>query len=94
MLGILFDNKITYTQSSLYFLFKIIFRCARYLDLPPQCRLVSDFREPCCQKPVCDLKGLTTSATGTGPTPTPAPDLPPTLAPSKRKITIIHLLLP
>ncbi|XP_025115701.1 uncharacterized protein LOC112577005 [Pomacea canaliculata] len=29
-------------------------RCPRYAELPPTCRLITDFSDPCCQVPTCD----------------------------------------
>ncbi|KAL5022346.1 hypothetical protein ScPMuIL_001501 [Solemya velum] len=41
-------------------------RCKRYLNLPPQCRLVPDFANPCCQKPECHFNGVSGQITGIG----------------------------
>lgn len=32
----------------------LLCRCPRYAELPPTCRLITDFSDPCCQVPTCD----------------------------------------
>ncbi|WAR12448.1 SAS-like protein [Mya arenaria] len=55
-------------------------RCPSYGALPPQCKMVPDFTNPCCQKPTCDFSGSFTDITGTL-TPVPNPGGP-TLVPN------------
>ncbi|XP_046570033.1 uncharacterized protein LOC124278355 [Haliotis rubra] len=48
--------------------------CPRYASLPQQCRLVTDFANPCCQLPECDFQGTSGGLTGAGHvTPSPGP---------------------
>ncbi|GFO23768.1 collagen alpha-4(vi) chain [Plakobranchus ocellatus] len=50
--------------------YKCTERCPSYGDVAPQCKLVKDASEPCCEVPVCDPTYVT-----------PAPGAPTTLAP-------------
>ncbi|XP_046585152.1 uncharacterized protein LOC124292144 [Haliotis rubra] len=54
-------------------LYKCTERCPRYADMPPQCKLIPDFTDPCCQKPSCDFSGTSGSLSGHGDLKTPAP---------------------
>lgn len=63
-------------------LFWVFYRCPRYSSLPAQCKLIPDFRNPCCKVPDCGFDGTLTSITGQNtlapqlpgqPTPTPNP---------------------
>ncbi|XP_076113274.1 uncharacterized protein LOC143080959 isoform X2 [Mytilus galloprovincialis] len=54
--------------------------CPRYNNVPPQCKLVTDFTNPCCKKPDCDFTATTASITGNqtkspNPIPTLTPDM-------------------
>ena len=45
-------------------------RCPRYPNLQPNCRLVYDPLNPCCQKPVCGAVVAPTPPVGATPVPT------------------------
>ncbi|XP_060570089.1 uncharacterized protein LOC132728460 isoform X2 [Ruditapes philippinarum] len=67
--------------------YKCVDRCPSFGALPPQCRMVPDFTNPCCQKPDCQFNGNFGEITGTlTPAPQPghsvAPNLQPTNAPT------------
>ncbi|XP_041376891.1 uncharacterized protein LOC121389362 [Gigantopelta aegis] len=48
-------------------------RCPRFAAMPPQCHLIKDARNPCCQTPVCDFTSTSGQNTGHGNlTPNPA----------------------
>ncbi|OWF53570.1 Cartilage matrix protein [Mizuhopecten yessoensis] len=58
-------------------------KCLKYPSLPSQCRLISDFTNPCCKRPVCDgqsgsvVTGLNPVIGGTTAAPNPIPTLAP-----------------
>ncbi|KAK3581064.1 hypothetical protein CHS0354_033850 [Potamilus streckersoni] len=52
-------------------------KCPVYLDLPPECRLVRDYLNPCCEKPYCETIHITPT-----PRPTLSPSFGPTLSPN------------
>ncbi|KAK3591361.1 hypothetical protein CHS0354_040323 [Potamilus streckersoni] len=66
-------------------LYKCDDMCPRYPALPPQCRLITDFTNPCCKKPDCQFGSSfgEISGTLTPPPPSgfPAPSMGPTQAP-------------
>ncbi|XP_067652673.1 mucin-2-like [Haliotis asinina] len=65
--------------------YKCTEKCQRYPSLPPQCQMVQDYLNPCCQKPYCDFRPTATLfpptyLPGHSPTPlsggTPTPQAP------------------
>ena len=69
-------------------------KCPSYGALPAGCKMVSDFANPCCQKPTCDFSGNYGEITGTlTPSPAPgqtnAPGLSPTGAPTASKSLLL-----
>lgn len=54
----------------------VFYRCPRYSDLPAQCKLISDFRNPCCKVPDCGFDGTLTSITGQNTLAPPMPGQP------------------
>ena len=79
-------------------LFSFVFeRCTKYSRIPPECVLIQDTTNPCCQVPYCDFKnpspfpnGVPTP-TSLAPTarpgvPTVAPLVPPTMTTTLRPV--------
>lgn len=66
--------------------YRCIEKCATYTALPPQCKLVPDFANPCCKRPDCNFNPSTGQFTGSGgQNPTPSPGSSPTPAPKPSK---------
>lgn len=58
-------------------LLELVFhRCPRYSDLPAQCKLIPDFRNPCCKVPDCGFDGTLTSISGQDTLAPPMPGQP------------------
>lgn len=75
-------NDLISSLASLMLMYLItisVSRCPRYSSLPYPCKLVTDFRQPCCKVPDCNFAGTNGQITGTL---TPAPILGPTNAPT------------
>jgi len=83
-------------SNTVFFVFLFFFSCERYIGLPENCVLITDFANPCCKKPRCDTSVTTvmTNAPSSTLAPTPPPPgqtVAPTTAGPYSKWTILAL---